>query len=69
MTSNAGKINFDMIKSFARDHVNGPAMTSICMHAARLSTSCAVIVQPLDSRLWVVNGQPCENEYVGFNVP
>lgn len=68
LTANAGRIDFTLVKSFARDHFNG-VYDSICRHGGDgYHTLFGIIIQPSQSRVWITKGMPCENEYKRFNL-
>ena len=69
MASNAGRIKFNTFLEFARDHINGPGDLSICNHGEEFGTNLSMIAQCNQSRLWVLRGSPCLNEYVPYDCP
>ena len=69
LAANAGRIDFKTFLQFARDHGDGPGDLSICNHGEKYGTNLSMIAQCAESRLWVLRGSPCLNEYVSYNCP
>jgi predicted choloylglycine hydrolase len=69
LTSRAGQIDFNSFKGYARDHANGPGHLSICNHGDTSGTNLSMIAQCRRSRLWVLRGSPCLNEFVAYDCP
>jgi len=69
LAANAGRIDFNTFLQFARDHSNGPGDLSICNHGEKSGTNLSMIAQCAKSRLWVLRGSPCLNEYVAYDCP
>jgi predicted choloylglycine hydrolase len=67
LATNAGKIDFNSFVQFARDHGNGHNNLSICNHGEESGTNLSMIAQCAQSRLWVLRGSPCLNEYVSYD--
>lgn len=77
VSSKFGSITFDDLKGFLADHSGFP--TGICRHphdgpdhpsvSARGRTVASLIAEPATGRFHVCRGNPCESDYVTFELP
>jgi isopenicillin-N N-acyltransferase-like protein len=61
-----GSLGLDDTKKFFSDHRGYP--TSICRHAGASLTVASMIAEPAERRMHVAFGNPCENQYVTYNL-
>jgi len=66
LTSNLGKIDFEVVKGIMRDHVGQP-IVSICRHN-EFPTVFSTIIDPSNRTLWLTIGNPCKSEYVPYRL-
>jgi len=70
METNKGKINFDKLVEFTKDHVNYPH--SICSHPdttdpVPIKTFDGLIMVPKQKELWIARGNPCKSKYERYS--
>ena len=61
-----GYLSVDDLKRFLSDHAGYPA--SICRHGAESGTVASLIVEPVEQRMHVAPGHPCEHPYVTYSL-
>jgi isopenicillin-N N-acyltransferase-like protein len=68
-----GEITYEYLKECLKDHANYPK--SICNHLdekvpsyKRMKTISALIMQPKRRKIWVTNGNPCQNEFSEYTM-
>jgi isopenicillin-N N-acyltransferase-like protein len=64
--SRYGSIELDDIKRFLSDHSGYP--TSICRHASDMQTVASMISEPVQRRMHVALGNPCQHRYVTYSM-
>jgi predicted choloylglycine hydrolase len=69
LTSKVRELSLEHLKTFARDHANGPGDLSICRHGNAICTNSAFIIEPSRRKLHVLLGAPCENDFMTFECP
>lgn len=66
-TQSAGKIDVEILKKILSDHSanNGAGSDiTVCVHGLSGSTLASMIADVKNRKLWIAEGNPCENEYV-----
>jgi hypothetical protein len=73
LNSNRGKLDLKMLEGFMADHENGA--NSICLHVnqakplpKREKTLDSMIFIPERKEAWIAKGNPCETEFVRYEV-
>jgi isopenicillin-N N-acyltransferase-like protein len=73
MDDNHGKLSADLMKKLLTDHNDYP--DSICRHidkpdppATWMTTRASMICVPGEQKMYVANGNPCENEYIEYKL-
>ena len=73
LAENKGRINLEKMQEFSRDHVDYPR--SLCSHLdetlpeiERIKTLFSVILQPDGGRMSVAAGNPCQHEFVEYEI-
>ena len=63
-----GRITLETMKRCLRDHDGGPA--AICRHEPDrpMETIASIIAEPEHGRLHVTRGNPCESDYVTYQL-
>lgn len=64
MKTNLGRITFDMLKGFLRDHVSRPR--SICRHGKTVKTTFSVIINLSAKTMFLARGNPCQSTYYEY---
>jgi isopenicillin-N N-acyltransferase-like protein len=64
--SERGRVTVDDVKRFLADHANHPQ--SICRHTVDMKTVASLIAEPERGRFHVCAGNPCEGEWVTYEV-
>lgn len=73
MRRHDGKLSVNLMKELLQDHNNYP--DSICRHADeelppnfQMKTVASIITRPKDQKMHIAIGNPCENEYIEYQL-
>lgn len=70
LMSNSGRLSWELLSAFQRDHANGNADAAICCHrpGANAGTMDAFIFSPSQGKAWFTPGPPCQHQPQMFEV-
>jgi len=64
MKNNKGKISYQMLQTFLKDHVSKPR--SICRHGMHVKTTFSVIINLSTKTMFLARGNPCQSTYYEY---